>query len=75
MTDFAVYSIFIHMQVISIILDPYYTNQTKIFKCDEYHAGVILMRIPTNLFGLPKQHKLEVRRNGTKKQFVYRFFV
>ena len=54
-------TILMHSQVISIILDPYYKNQTKIFKCDEYHAGVILMRIPTNLFGLPKQHKLDVR--------------
>ena len=48
------------LQVLSIILDPYYKNQTEIFKCDEYHAGVILMRIPTNLFGLPKKHKLDV---------------
>ncbi|XP_065916014.1 uncharacterized protein [Dysidea avara] len=44
-------------QVISIILDPYYKNQTKIYKSDEHHAGVKIMRIPTNLFGLPKKHK------------------
>jgi len=48
------------LQVISIILDPYYRNQTKVFTSDEYHAGVFLMRIPTNLFGLPKKHKFNV---------------
>ena len=63
------------LQVLSIILDPYYKNQTEIFKCDEYHAGVILMRIPTNLFGLPKKHKLDVRihvlRNVVTRNTVY----
>ena len=49
------------MQVISIILDPYYKNQTKIYKSDEHHAGVKIMRIPTNLFGLPKKYKSAVR--------------
>ena len=52
--------ILIYPQVISIILDPYYRNKTEIFKSEEYHAGVILMRIPTNLFGLPKKHKFNV---------------
>ena len=50
----------IFTQLISIILDPYYRNQSEIFKSEEYHAGVILMRIPTNLFGLPKKHKFNV---------------
>ena len=55
-------AILICPQVISIILDPYYRNKTEIFKSEEYHAGVILMRIPTNLFGLPKKHKFNVRK-------------
>ena len=47
------------LQIISIQPDPYYKNKTKgqIFTCDEYHAGkMIVMRIPTNLFGLPDEY-------------------
>ncbi|XP_065916012.1 uncharacterized protein [Dysidea avara] len=41
----------------SITLDPYYRNQNAVFTSEEYHTGLIIMRIPTNLFGLPKKHK------------------
>ena len=50
-----------HIQVISIVLDPYYSNQTEIFKSEEHHGGVKIMRLPTNLFGLEAKHKFDVR--------------
>jgi len=31
-----------------------------VFTTEEYHAGVYFMKIPTNLFGLPKKYKRDV---------------
>ena len=45
------------MQVVSIVMDFYYENKKETFKKSEYHAGMMLLRIPTNLFALPKQYK------------------
>ena len=60
-------------QIISIQLDPYYKNKNQIFTCDEYHAGkMIVMRIPTNLFGLPEEHK-EGERNDNPVS--YKFYI
>ena len=44
-----------------MVLDPYYSNETEIFKSEEHHGGVKIMRLPTNLFGLPTKHKFDVR--------------
>ena len=54
------YLCFLSLQVVTIILDPYYKNQTEVFKCEE-HGSVKIMKIPTNLFGLPSKHKEDVR--------------
>lgn len=55
------YCILLSSQVVTIILDPYYRNQTEVFKCEE-HGSVKIMRIPTNLFGLPSKNKFNVRK-------------
>jgi len=61
------------LQIISIQSDPYYQNKARnhIFTCDEYHAGkIIVMRIPTNLFGLPDEYKKEEHEEGDHKENI-----
>jgi len=59
------------LQIISIQLDSYYKNKNQIFTCDKYDGKVIVMRILTNLFGLPEEHKEGERKENIPVSYKF----